>query len=72
LNRVNPLATILSGIMMLRYLNEAAAAEKLEKAVTRVLAEGKSVTYDLKTDRNDPTAVGTSEMADAIIAHLKK
>jgi isocitrate dehydrogenase (NAD+) len=72
LNKVNPLATILSGIMMLRYLNETGAAEKLEKAVTRVLAEGKSVTYDLKTDRNDPTAVGTSEMADAIIAHLKK
>jgi len=72
LNKVNPLATILSGIMMLRYLNEKKAAERLEKAVTRVLAEGKSVTYDLKPDRNDPTAVGTAEMADAIIAHLKK
>ncbi len=72
LNKVNPLATILSGIMMLRYLNEKEAAERLEKAATKVLAEGKSVTYDLKPDRNDPTAVGTSEMADAIIAHLKK
>jgi isocitrate dehydrogenase (NAD+) len=40
--------------------------------VTRVLAEGKAVTYDLKPDRDDPTAVGTAEMADAIIAHLKK
>ncbi len=72
LNKVNPLATILSGIMMLRYLNEKEAAERLEKAATRVLAEGKAVTYDLKPDRNDPTAVGTSEMANAIIAHLKK
>jgi isocitrate dehydrogenase (NAD+) len=72
LNKVNPLATILSGIMMLHYLNEKEAAERLEKAATKVLAEGKAVTYDLKPDRNDPTAVGTSEMADAIIAHLKK
>jgi len=72
LNKVNPLATILSGIMMLRYLKETSAAEKLEKAVTDVLVEGKFVTYDLKADRNDPTAVGTAEMADAVIAHLKK
>ncbi len=69
-NRVNPLAAILSGVMMLRHLNEKAAADRLEAAVTAVLAEGKSVTYDLKPDRNDPTAVGTAEMADAIIARL--
>jgi isocitrate dehydrogenase (NAD+) len=36
-----------------------------------VIAEGKDVTYDLKDDRNDPTAVGTKEMADAIIAQIK-
>ncbi len=72
LNKVNPLAAILSGIMMLRHLNERAAAEGLEAAVAAVLAEGKSVTYDLKPDRNDPTAVGTTEMADAIISHLGK
>ncbi len=71
LNKVNPVATILSGVMMLRYLNEREAADKLEAAVSQVLAEGKSVTYDLKPNRDDPTAVGTSEMADAIIAHLK-
>jgi len=70
LNKVNPLAAILSGIMMLRYINEKESAGRLEAAVATVLAEGKSVTYDLKPDRNDPTAVGTSEMADAVIARL--
>jgi isocitrate dehydrogenase (NAD+) len=70
LNKVNPLATILSGIMMLRYINEKASAGRLETAVATVVAEGKSITYDLKPNRNDPTAVGTSEMADAIIARL--
>ena len=72
LNKVNPLATILSGIMMLRHINERVAANRLEAAVKAVVAEGKSVTYDLKPDRNDPAAVGTSEMADAIIARLKE
>lgn len=71
-NKVNPLAAILSGVMMLRYLNEKAAAERLEKASAAIVAEGKSVTYDLKTDRNDPTAATTSEMADAIIDKLEK
>jgi isocitrate dehydrogenase (NAD+) len=69
-NKVNPVATILSGVLMLRHLNEEDAADRLEAAVAKVMAEGKSVTYDMKPDRNDPTAVGTSEMADAIIAAL--
>ncbi|MFC1941343.1 isocitrate/isopropylmalate dehydrogenase family protein [Chloroflexota bacterium] len=72
LNKVNPLSTILSGVMMLRYIDERASADKIEAAVASVLAEGKSVTYDLKPDRDDPTAVGTSEMADAIIAKLRE
>ncbi len=72
LNKVNPLATVLSGIMMLRHINERAAADRLEAAVMAVVAEGKSVTYDLKQDRDDPTAVGTSQMADAIIVKLKE
>jgi len=72
MNKVNPLATILSGVLMLRYISERAVADRLEAAVTAIVAEGKSVTYDLKPDRNDPTAVGTSEMADAIIARLKE
>jgi isocitrate dehydrogenase (NAD+) len=70
LNKVNPTAVILSGMLMLRYLGEKDAAQRLENAVAAVIAEGKSVTYDMKTDRNDPTAVGTREMADAICQKL--
>ena len=66
-NKVNPTALILSGVMMLRHMGKMAEAEKLEKAVAAVIAEGKSVTYDMKPHRDDPTAVGTSQMADAII-----
>ena len=67
---MNPTALILAGKMMLEYLDEMDAARRLEKAVAAVIAEGKAVTYDMKADRNDPTAVGTSQMADAIIAKL--
>jgi len=70
-NKVNPTALILSGVMMLNHLGMTAEAEKLDRAVAAVIAEGKDVTYDLKEDRNDPTAVGTSEMADAIIEKIK-
>ncbi|MGI6367241.1 MAG: isocitrate/isopropylmalate dehydrogenase family protein [Anaerolineae bacterium] len=69
-NRVNPTATILSGALMLNYLGEREAAARVEHAVTQVIREGVKVTYDLKADRNDPTAVGTREMTDAIIAAL--
>jgi isocitrate dehydrogenase (NAD+) len=58
--------------MMLRHINQSAAAGRLEAAAAAIVTEGKSVTYDLKPDRDDPTAVGTSEMADAIIARMKK
>lgn len=70
-NKVNPTATILSGALMLRYLGEIAAAERVEAAVRAVIAEGRQVTYDLKPQPDDPTAVGTKEMADAIIAALQ-
>ncbi|MDI6782599.1 MAG: isocitrate/isopropylmalate dehydrogenase family protein [bacterium] len=70
MNKVNPIALILSGMLMLRYLGEKDAGDRLETAVTAVIAEGKSVTYDMKPDRNDPTAVGTSQVADAIISKL--
>jgi isocitrate dehydrogenase (NAD+) len=70
LNKVNPTALILSGMLMLRYLKETDAATRLESAVAAVIAEGKSVTYDLKPNRNDPTAVGTREMAEAICRKL--
>jgi isocitrate dehydrogenase (NAD+) len=71
LNKVNPTAIILSGMLMLRYIGENEAADRLEKAVAAVIAENRYVTYDMKADRNDPTAVGTQEMADAIIAKMK-
>lgn len=70
LNKVNPTALILSGMLMLRHLGETDAAMRLENAVGAVIAEGKHVTYDLKADRNDPTAVGTREMAEAICKKL--
>ena len=69
-NKVNPSAAILSGAMMLKYLGEEEAAEKLESAWQKVIKEGKFTTYDLKKDRNDPTAIGTQEMAEAIINKL--
>jgi isocitrate dehydrogenase (NAD+) len=70
-NKVNPCALILSGMLLLRHLEMFDQADKLEKAVEAVFAEGKDVTYDMKPDRNDPSAVGTSEMADAIIKKIK-
>lgn len=69
-NKVNPTAVILSGMLMLRHLGEMEAADRLEQAVAAVIAEGKYVTYDLKPHRDDPTAVGTREMADAICARM--
>jgi len=69
-DKVNPTAIILSGMLMLRYLGETAAADRLERAVAAVIAEGKDVTYDMKPDRNDPTAATTTRMAEAIIARL--
>jgi isocitrate dehydrogenase (NAD+) len=71
-NKVNPTAMILSGVLMLRHIGENKAAENLEEAVKQVIAEGKSVTYDLKPDPLDPSAVGTKEMADAIIEKIKR
>jgi len=68
-NVANPTAAILSAVMMLRYLGEEEAASRLEGAVARVIAEGRRVTYDLKPP-SDPSAVGTREMADAIIEAL--
>src|SRR5438105_2471212 len=72
LNKVNPMAMMFSGVMMLRYLREKHAADRLEKAIAQVIAEGKNVTYDLKPRPDDPTAVGTSQVADAVIEKLQK
>ncbi len=70
LNKVNPTALILSGMLMLKHLGETDAASRLEAAVAGVIAEGKQVTYDLKPHRDDHSAVGTREMAKAIAARL--
>ena len=69
-NKVNPMAMMLSGVLMLDYLEETEAAKRLEAAIAAVIEEGKSVTYDMKPSRDDPTAVGTSEVADGIIEKL--
>jgi isocitrate dehydrogenase (NAD+) len=69
-NKVNPMAMMLSGVMMLRYLKEHEAADRMEGAIAEIIREGTSVTYDMKPHRDDPTAVGTSEVADAIIEKM--
>jgi isocitrate dehydrogenase (NAD+) len=69
-NKVNPMAMMLSGVLMLRHLDEVDAGDRLEKAIADVIAEGKYVTYDMKPHRDDPTAVGTSQVADGIIEKL--
>ena len=66
-NKVNPTALMLSGVLMLRHLDEADAADRMESAIADVIRTGERVTYDLKPSRDDPTAVGTSEFADAVI-----
>ena len=71
-NRVNPVAMMLSGGLLLRYLGEREAAERLERAIAQVLTEGSKVTYDLKPDPNDPTAATTSEMTEEVIRKLRE
>ncbi len=70
-NKVNPTALILSAKLMLEHLGEKDAAERLERGVAAVIAEGKDVTYDMKVNRNDPTAVGTQQMAEAICRKVR-
>jgi isocitrate dehydrogenase (NAD+) len=70
-NKVNPMAMMFSGVLMLRHLGERDAADRLDRAMAAVIAEGKDVTYDLKPRPDDPTSVGTSQVADAIIAKMR-
>jgi isocitrate dehydrogenase (NAD+) len=70
MNKVNPTALMLSGVLMLRHLDEPAGADRMEAAIAAVIAKGDRVTYDLKPTRDDPTAVGTSEFADAVIEEM--
>jgi isocitrate dehydrogenase (NAD+) len=71
LNKVNPMAMMLSGVLMLRHIGETGAADRLENAIAAVIKEGKSVTYDMKARRDDTSAVGTSQVADAIIGKMR-
>jgi isocitrate dehydrogenase (NAD+) len=71
MNKANPTAIILSAVLMLKYIGEEKKAKVLEDAVASVIREGRSVTYDMKEKRDDPAAVGTKEMADAIIEKIR-
>jgi isocitrate dehydrogenase (NAD+) len=64
MDKANPTALMLSGVLMLRHLGEQAAAERVETALREVIAEGKHTTYDLGGD------AGTRAYADAIIERL--
>jgi isocitrate dehydrogenase (NAD+) len=66
-NKVNPMAMMLSGMLMLKHIGEEKAADRLERAIAAVIKESKNVTYDMKSRRDDPSAVGTSQVADAVI-----
>ncbi|MFC1941989.1 isocitrate/isopropylmalate dehydrogenase family protein [Chloroflexota bacterium] len=70
-NKVNPIATMLSGVMMLRHLGEVKAADDLENAIAAVIVEGRQVTYDMKPNPDAPGVVGTSQVADAVIEKLR-
>jgi isocitrate dehydrogenase (NAD+) len=70
-NKVNPTALMLSGVLLLRHLEEREAGDRLEAAIAEVIRKGERVTYDLKPSRDDPTAVGTSEFADAVIEEMQ-
>ncbi len=70
-NKVNPMALMLAGVLMLRHIGEREAGDRLERAIAAVVAEGKDVTYDLKPTRDDPTAVGTKEFAEAVIKRMR-
>jgi len=71
-NKVNPMALLLSGVMLLHHIEENDAAQRMEEAIAEVIKEGASVTYDMKPGRDDPSAVGTSDVADAVIAKMEE
>jgi isocitrate dehydrogenase (NAD+) len=71
-NKVNPMALMLSGVMLLHHIEETGAAERMEGAIAEVIKEGDAVTYDMKPSRDDPSAVGTSDVADAVIAKMEE
>ena len=72
MNKVNPMAMMLSGVIMLRHIGEMENAERLEHVIADVIAEGRNVTYDMKSEAERDQAVGTSQVADTIIEKLKR
>ncbi len=72
MDKVNPSAVILSGMLMLRHLGEVKSADILERAFAKVIAEGKKTTYDMRADKSDPTAAKTSEFGKAIIEEIER
>jgi isocitrate dehydrogenase (NAD+) len=72
MNKVNPMALMLSGVMLLRHIEETDAANRLENAIAEVIRKGEKVTYDMKPSRDDPSAVGTSDVADAVIEEMER
>jgi len=72
---VNPTAMILSACMMLDHIGENDKADRIRKAIAKVIEEGKVRTYDMlkmhgSPDVIDQGAASTSQMTDAIIEHL--
>jgi isocitrate dehydrogenase (NAD+) len=64
-NKANPTALMLSGVLLLRHIGEQAAAKRVEDSIRAVIAEGRTLTYDLGG------SAGTSDFADAIVARLE-
>jgi len=70
-NKINPMAMMLSAVLMLQHLGEQERASLLETAIADVIAEGKSVTYDIRRNESEP-AGGTSEVADAVVERIRR
>lgn len=70
LNKVNPIAMMLSAVLMLHHIGEKEVADRIERAIAKVIKEGKRVTYDIKRDDNPPAT--TSEVAEAVIEAMKE
>jgi isocitrate dehydrogenase len=71
LDKVNPGSLLLSGVMMLEYMGWKEAAELIETALTKVIAD-KTVTYDFARQMEGGTEVPTSQFADLIIVKIKE
>lgn len=70
-NKANPMAMMFSGVLMLRHLGEMDAADRLDRALSETIAEGRNVTYDLLPMEERGRALGTSQVADALVERLR-